>query len=83
MFIWLGYLLYALGFFLRFVGGIALVGMLVYGVYFLFAKSVLIGLMIIGAFVVGGWVINIVSGLLTVAGGAIMDKVAISYTDAD
>ncbi len=61
LFTWLGYLL-------QFGGGLALVGLLIYGVYALFFKSVAVGLMMIGGAVVGGWIVQIVSRLLIAAG---------------
>ena len=57
-----------LGWILRILGGLALFGVLIYGVYALFAKSILFGFMLIGGAVVGGWVIQILSGLLFLAG---------------
>jgi hypothetical protein len=57
-----------LGLLLQFGGGLALVGLLIYGVYAIFAKSLAVGLMLIGAAVVGGWVVKIASGLLMAAG---------------
>lgn len=54
----------ALGYLLRFGGSLVIVGVFFYGIYALFAKSIAIGLMMIGAAVVGGWIIQIVSGLL-------------------
>jgi hypothetical protein len=57
-----------LGYLLQFGGGLALAGVFFYGIYVLFAKSIAIGLMMIGGAVVGGWVIQIVSGLLFAAG---------------
>lgn len=57
-----------LGYLLQFGGGLVLVGVFFYGIYALFAKSVALGLMLIGAAVVGGWVVQIVSGLLIAAG---------------
>lgn len=56
------------GFLLQFGGGLALAGVFFYGIYVLFAKSIAIGLMMIGAAVVGAWVIQFVSGLLFAAG---------------
>lgn len=60
--------LVGLGWLLRILGGLALVGVLICGVYALFAKSILFGFMLIGGAVVGGWVIQLVSGLLFLAG---------------
>jgi len=57
-----------LGYLLQFGGGLALAGLFFYGIYALFAKSVAVGLMMIGAAVVGGWIVQIVSGLLIAAG---------------
>jgi hypothetical protein len=57
-----------LGYLLQFGGGLALAGVFFYGIYVLFAKSIAIGLMMIGGAVVGGWIIQIVSGLLFAAG---------------
>ncbi len=45
-------------------GGLALAGLFIYGIYVLFAKSIGFGLMLIGASVVGGWLIQILFGLL-------------------
>lgn len=44
-------------------GGLILAGVLIYGVYALFTKSIGFGLMLIGASVVGGWLIQILFGL--------------------
>jgi hypothetical protein len=57
-----------LGYLLQFGGGFALMGLFIYGVYTLFATSIAGGLMMIGGAVVGGWVIQIISGLLIAAG---------------
>jgi hypothetical protein len=50
-----------------FGGGLALAGVFIYGIYVLFAKSIGFGLMLIGASVVGGWLLMIVFGLLMAA----------------
>lgn len=52
------------GYLLRIVGGFALMGLFFYGIYVFFAKSIAIGLMMIGGAVVGGWVVQIVSTIL-------------------
>ncbi len=67
---------FGLGWILRIVGGLVLIWALIYGLYALFAKSVVIGLLFIGGVVVGGWIIQIASGLLflTAAGVATVGK---------
>ena len=67
----LGMGLRLVGTFVRFVGGFALCGLLIVGVYTLFADSAATGLMMIGGAVVGGWILNLVSGVLMVSGAAI------------
>ncbi len=57
-----------IGYLLQIGGGLALTGLFVFGIYTLFATSVAEGLMMIGAAVIGGWMIQIVSGLLFAAG---------------
>ena len=59
---------FGLAWLLRILGGVALLWLLIYGIYALFAKSVLLGLMLIGGAVVGGWVIRLASGLLLLVG---------------
>lgn len=56
------------GYLLQFIGGFALVGIFFYGIYILFATSIATGLMMIGGAVVGGWIIQIVSGVLIAMG---------------
>ena len=65
---------FGLGWILRI--GLVLIWALIYGLYALFAKSVVIGLLFIGGVVVGGWIIQIASGLLflTAAGVATVGK---------
>jgi hypothetical protein len=50
--------------FLRIFGAIALLWLLIFGVYSLFARSVSFGSMLIGGAVVGGWVLQAASALL-------------------
>ena len=56
------------GWLLQILGGLGIFGLFIYGIYALFAKSIIGGLVLIGASVVGGWVIRFVSGLLMLAG---------------
>ncbi len=70
----LGMGLRLVGTFVRFVGGFALCGLLIVGVYTLFADSAATGLMMIGGAFVGGWILNLVSGMLIVSGTAMMNK---------
>lgn len=53
-----------IGYLLQLIGGFVLVGMFFYGIYTLFATSIAVGLMMIGGAVVGGWIVQIVSGIL-------------------
>ena len=57
-----------LGYLFQLLGGFVLVGMFFYGIYTLFATSIGIGLMMIGGAVVGGWIIQIISGILIALG---------------
>ncbi|MBL8370410.1 MAG: hypothetical protein JNK28_03370 [Burkholderiaceae bacterium] len=61
-------ILFGAGWLLQMFGGITVVVLLIYGIYALFAKSVIGGLVLIGASVVLGWVIRFFSGLLMLAG---------------
>ena len=63
----LGMVLFGVAFLLKFLGGFLLLGCFLYGIYALFAVSIAFGFMMIGAAVVGGWVISIMSGLLLAA----------------
>lgn len=56
------------GYLLQHVGGVVLFGLLIYGIYIFFATSMTFGLMLIGVAVMGGWIIQIVSGLLMTLG---------------
>jgi hypothetical protein len=58
------------GWLLQILGGLGILGLFIYGIYTLFANSIIVGLVLIGASVVGGWVIRFVSGLLMLAGAA-------------
>ena len=57
---------------LGFACGLALFGLIITGVYTLFADSFGMGLMMIGGAVVGGWILTLVGGLFMVAGKASM-----------
>lgn len=57
-----------LGYLLQLSGVLAIGGLFLGGIYVVFVKSIAIGLMMIGATVVGGWINQIVSGLLMAAG---------------
>lgn len=61
---------------LRLVGGFVVFGFIIGGIYTLFATSVGLGLMMIGGAVVGGWALNIVAGLMMVAGNAVLEREA-------
>jgi hypothetical protein len=52
------------------VGGVGVAAMLLYGIYVLLAKSVVVGLMCIGASVVATFVVNVVHGALFAASDA-------------
>ena len=56
------------GYLLQIIGIFILGGMFLYGIYTLFATSIAVGLMIIGGVVVGGWILQIVSGILIAMG---------------
>lgn len=56
--------LFGLGMALQFLGGFALIVLMLAGIYTLFVSSVPLGLMCIGGAVVGGWVIKLLSGLI-------------------
>lgn len=58
----------------RVLGGLALGAAFIYGIYTLVAVSVGGGLMIIGACVVGGWLLNLLSGVLSAGANAAMDS---------
>ncbi len=57
-----------IGYLLKFIGGFVSVGMFFYGIYTLFFKSIAVGLMLIGGAVVGGWIVQIVSGIFIAIG---------------
>lgn len=63
-----------MGYLLQFIGGFALAGVFFCGIYTLFSTSIAIGLMMTGGAVVGGLIIQIVSGILIaiVVGAAII-----------
>ncbi len=61
-------ILFGAGWLLQMLGGLGIFGLFIYGIYALFAKSVIVGLVLIGAAVVGGWIVRFVSGLLMLAG---------------
>jgi hypothetical protein len=60
---------------LQVVGGFALIGLLIYGIYTIFATSIGLGLMMIGGAVVGAWILALVTGLLFASGEAILNAV--------
>lgn len=62
-------ILVGLGYLLYFASGLAIFGVFLYGIYVLFAKSVAVGLMLIGGAVVSSLVVNLVAGILVAAGG--------------
>lgn len=68
--------LIGLGLILRFGGGLAAFGALLAGVYFMLFQSFLLGLVVIGGAVVAGWVLNFLSGLILLAGGALANRSA-------
>jgi hypothetical protein len=47
---------------------IGVVGLFIYGIYTLFAKSIVMGLALIGASVVSRWIAEVICNLLTLAG---------------
>lgn len=63
--------LFGLGWILRIAGGLVLIWAFIYGIYALFFKSVVIGLLFIGSVVVCGWIIQIASGLLFLAAAGV------------
>jgi hypothetical protein len=67
----IGLLLMGLGFLLQFGGGLALAGLFFFGIYIAFAKSLGIGLMIIGGAAVCSWILTIVVGLTFAIGAAV------------
>lgn len=67
----IGLFFMGLGLLLQFGSGLALAGLFFFGIYFAFAKSLAIGLMIIGGSVVGGWIVTIVVWVLMAAGAAV------------
>lgn len=50
------------------LGGLLMLGLFFYGVYALFAKTLLIGFSCIGAAVVGSWLVHILFSLLCAFG---------------
>jgi len=60
-------ILMGLRMFVQLVGSFALISLFIYGVYTLIVSSIAMGLMMIGASVVGGWVIQLLSGILLAA----------------
>lgn len=69
-----GMLLSGLGYLLMILGGFAVGGLFFYGIYYTLFQSVANGLMLIGASVVGTFVVRLISGLLMAAGTAIGSK---------
>ena len=59
-----------LAFAVRYLGGIFVFGVFIYGVFVLFAQSISLGLMIIGASMIITFLINVVSWLLLAIAGA-------------
>lgn len=59
------------GYLFQYLGGFVLIGMFFYGIYTLFATSIATGLMMIGAVVVGGWIIQIFSRILIAMGAGL------------
>jgi hypothetical protein len=72
----LGMLISLLGTLLMIVGGFSCVALFVYGAYALFAESVNVGLKAIGAAVVAGILIRLLSGMLMAGGGALSVRAA-------
>jgi hypothetical protein len=60
-----------LGFLLQFGGSLAFAGLFFFGIYIAFAKSLAIGLMIIGGAAVGSWILTILVGLTFAIGAAV------------
>lgn len=67
---------------LQYLGGIALTGLFFYGIYTLFVTSMSLGLMMIGAGVVGGWIVYIVAGVLYTIGASALPKPAGNNQDS-
>ncbi len=61
-------ILFDAGWLLQMLGGPVFFGLFFYGIYILFADSVVAGLLLIGASVVVGWIHHFVGGLLMLAG---------------
>lgn len=67
----IGTLISGLGIVFYIIGGICLAILVIYGIYALIFKSVGFGLMCIGGSVVGGIILNIISGFMMYLGAAI------------
>lgn len=63
-----------LGYGIYFLGGLGLAGLFFFGIFTLFADSITAGFMMIGAAVVGGWVVTFLGGALAAIGGAILSS---------
>jgi len=63
-----GLLLTGTGYLTYIFGGFAITGLLLFGLYTLFIESISNGFMLIGAAVVGAWVVQFLSGLFIASG---------------
>lgn len=70
----IGSLFLFLGYALMVVGSISMFGLLIYGMYAIFAESLLFGLSMIGGAVVGTFILRLVSAALMALGGACLEK---------
>lgn len=57
---------------LQFGGHLALAVLFFYGIYIFFAESIVLSLMMISDIMIGGWVIQIIIGLLYAAGAGLI-----------
>lgn len=69
----LGYLTYTLG-------GFGIVGLFLFGIWTLIFTSVAEGFMMIGAAVVGAWVLQLLAGICVAAGMAIIESIPADAT---
>lgn len=69
-----GMLLSGIGYLLFVLGGFAIGGLFFYGIYYTIFENVGQGLMLIGASVIGTFIVRVASGLLMAGGSAIGAK---------
>ena len=66
-----GKIIVLLGFLLQVGGGLAFAGLIIYGIYSIFAKTIGTGFMLIGGAVVGLFLTQILASILMAAGAGI------------